>query len=401
MNRTAQSKISFSLLVGVLLVVWCSGCETEPGSGASAEALLGRACAYLWAQQGDDGGWHSPTHGLLRGGQPWTPYVLSALLEAPQEHCPAPARGIARARRFIVQHVDADGVLGVSDPDVMEYPNYATAYALRVLAHLGDPEDAPLRERMEAYLKSQQFTEARGIGPDHPAYGAWGFGERHLAFGTTGHTDLSHTRRILQALRRAGRAAPESDSKARAFLGLIQKDPHDPRLERAGLVEEIMDGGFFASSVTLDVNKSAPVQEVERGLWLFGSYATATCDGILALLAAGAAPEDPSVRSAAAWLRAHPELEYPEGVVQETPEQWHRVLFYYHLAGRAEVYAALGWEGGWRASLVRTLEGRQGKDGSFSNPYGALNKEDDPLLATAMAVQVLGHALTTPGPALP
>jgi hypothetical protein len=50
---------------------------------------------------------------------------------------------------------------------------------------------------------------------------------------------------------------------------------------------------------------------------------------------------------------------------------------------------------------VRTLEGRQGKDGSFSNPYGALNKEDDPLLATAMAVQVLGHALTTPGLALP
>ena len=43
--------------------------------------------------------------------------------------------------------------------------------------------------------------------------------------------------------------------------------------------------------------------------------------------------------------------------------------------------------------MVRALVGKQHDDGSFANPYGAANKENDPLLATAMVVQVLTAAL--------
>ena len=76
-------------------------------------------------------------------------------------------------------------------------------------------------------------------------------------------------------------------------------------------------------------------------------------------------------------------------MAQDHPAQWHRVLFYYHLGVRAEVYAALDELGDWRAAMVRTLSGKQRDDGSFANPYGAPNKEDDPILATALVLRVL------------
>ncbi|MFQ5570758.1 MAG: hypothetical protein ACE5G0_13825, partial [Rhodothermales bacterium] len=141
------------------------------------------------------------------------------------------------------------------------------------------------------------------------------------------------------------------------------------------------------------VNKSAAVAGAPPELPLFDSYATTTCDGLLALLAAGVPPDDERVLAAARWLRVHPTLAYPEGIPENHPAQWHRVLFYYHLAVRAEAYRALGETGSWPDELVQVLGEKQREDGSFSNPYGAPNKEDDPILATALVVQALGNAL--------
>jgi len=179
--------------------------------------------------------------------------------------------------------------------------------------------------------------------------------------------------------------------RAEAFLRWAQKHPSERRIEAAP--PDIYDGGFFASPVVAGVNKSAPTPGAPGDLTLFGSYATATCDGLLALLAAGISRDDERVRAAVRWLRAHPELAYPEGIPQDHPAQWRRVLFYYHLSVRAEVYQRIEEPGPWREEMVRLLAGRQYEDGSFANPYGAANKEDDPLLATAMAVQALTAAL--------
>ena len=359
--------------------------------------MLAAACAFLWTMQGDDGGWHSSTYGLLKGGQAWTPFVLFALLEAPDETCPKSTSDVERALAFIRNHVDDAGALGLADPDVLEYPNYATASALRVFARHGAAADGPLVEKMTAYLRGQQFVEHRGIQPDEVAYGSWGFGEQRLPpRRRTGHIDLSHTRRVLHALHDAGYDDPAAYHHAEAFLRLVQKHPDDPRLRAAGFDSLFYDGGFFASPVVPGVNKSAPVPEAPAGLPLYRSYATATCDGLLALLAAGVDRDDERVQAAIRWLRDHPHLAYPEGIPQDHPAQWHRVLFYYHLHVRAEVYDALAWSGPWRDEMVRALAGKQHDDGSFANPYGAANKEDDPLLATAMVVQTLTAALRGP-----
>lgn len=356
--------------------------------------MLADACAFLWTMQDDDGGWHSATHGLLKGGQAWTPFVLFALLEAPGETCPKPTMNVERALAFIRHHINDAGALGLADPDVLEYPNYATAYALRVFAQHGAAEDGPLVEKMTAYLREQQFVEHRGLEPDEAAYGSWGFGEQILPPGRrTGHVDLSHTRRVLHALHDAGYDDPALYRRAEAFLRFVQKHPADPRLRAAGFDSLLYDGGFFASPVVPGVNKSMPAPGAPEGLPLYQSYTTTTCDGLLALLAAGVDRTDERVQAAIGWLREHPRLDYPEGIPQDHPAQWHRVLFYYHLHVRAEVYDALAWPGPWRDEIARALAGKQHDDGRFFNPYGAANKEDDPLLATAMVVQALSATL--------
>jgi hypothetical protein len=64
-------------------------------------------------------------------------------------------------------------------------------------------------------------------------------------------------------------------------------------------------------------------------------------------------------------------------------------VYYYHLAVRAEVETALGRAGRLRTAIVRELAARQRSDGSFANEANHLMKEDDPLLATALAVVAL------------
>ena len=49
----------------------------------------------------------------------------------------------------------------------------------------------------------------------------------------------------------------------------------------------------------------------------------------------------------------------------------------------------MGYEGPWRQEMLRMISPLQSDDGSFSNPLGAPNKEDDPLLATALAIRGL------------
>ena len=61
-------------------------------------------------------------------------------------------------------------------------------------------------------------------------------------------------------------------------------------------------------------------------------------------------------------------------------------------AGAAACFAALEGPPGWRARLVRAVVAEQRPDGSFRNE-NALQKENDPLIATGFALMALGHSL--------
>jgi hypothetical protein len=347
-------------------------CRAKPADERPlARRLASGAAAWLWSKQAPDGGWHSETYGLLRSGQALTPFVLCALLEA-REVAPAPQRGVERALGFLRGALDAEGRLGLRDPDLLEYPNYATAYALRCFL-LADPAADRLRvARASAYLVEQQYREENGFPAAHAAHGGWGFGGRH-APGVPGHMDLAHTRRALEALAAAGRAGPPVRDRAQAFLRSLQHDdPSDPA----------QHGGFWFSPVVLSANKGLRAGERWR------AYATATCDGLLALLAAGVDPLDPRVVSARLWLARHPALDAVGGIPADQPTPWSPALFHYHLAVRAEVERALGETPRLRDLAAPLLAARVRPDGSFESD-SPLMKEDDPLLATTLALIAL------------
>ena len=387
-----------------LLVALAAGALAAPEetqTAPSARAALARAAGWLWSRQGADGGWHSETYGLLKSGQAFTPFILSFLMVVPQDVAAAPEGGVERALGFIRARVNEAGALGMSDPDFLEYPNYATAFGLVCLVRADAPEDAALRTRMRDYLVSAQYREAQGFERTAYAYGGWGFGGVHPP-GVSGHMDIAHTRHVLAALRAAGGVDAAVFERAQAFLALMQRQPDDPRTHPMPLWGEgeedldaasppPFDGGFYFSPVVLDANKGRLASAPEGGRY-WRSYATATCDGLLALRAAGAGPEDPRVLAARRWLLEHPALDYPAGVPRDQPIDWGAAIHYYHLYVRADAYADTGWPEGAAEALARLLITAQHADGSFQNRRTHLMKEDDPLLATALAVSALSRA---------
>ncbi len=181
--------------------------------------------------------------------------------------------------------------------------------------------------------------------------------------------------------------------KVQRFLAMLQKHPSDTRPQpgaNQGDRRPPYDGGFYASTVTVGLNKGGAVTD-SLGLSYYPSYSTTTCDGVLTLLAAGVPADDERVRRAAEWLSMHTDLTVVQGI-PENPSQWQHVMFYYHLLVRSEANTALGIGGTWPDDMLALLADRQRPDGSFSNPGGAPNKEDDPILATTMVVGTLLNA---------
>lgn len=357
-----------------ILILWLGGCSVSvpPQPLDSVQQMLDHACQYLWSKQAEDGGWHSETHGLLRSGQALTPFVLHALLKATPRLSSQRQEQVELALEFIRNHVNRDGVVGLSDPDIAEYPNYASAFALRCLVAAGDARDRDLIESICRYLRSQQFSDSRGFGREHPVHGAWGFGGPLPLGGSPGHVDLSYTRHVLEALRDADAIDEEIASRAQLFLKRMQRE-----------------GGFYFSPVVEAANKGRTAEDDNGTIYL--PYATATSEGLLALLASGIGPDDPRVLGALEWLDSYPDLAHPGGIPPDHPDQWGKVLFFYHLSIRGEVSMAHARSDLPLEALESLLSARQQSDGSFVNPHGTLMKEDDPILATTLAIVAL-HA---------
>ncbi len=366
------------LILICFIALSCAG-ERE----LTAEELLRASSEYLWSQQHEDGGWHSGTHGIASGGESWTPFVLYHLLLVPDSIYHRDNARVERALANLRSSISSSGVVGNSDPMISDYPNYATSYAARCLVVVDSPADSNLIAKMRTYLVGQQMTELRGFEKADLVYGGWGFGEKNLPPGVPGHVDLSHSRRVAEALSAMG-ADPPVMQNLQLFLETVQRHPN--RYNDASLP---YDGGFFASPVVDGVNKGGFVAATDSTSAYFRSYATATADGILALFAADVDANDQRVQDAYRWLSEHPGFETPSGIPEYSPVPWDDVMFFYHLSSRAEVYRRLAETSDWTSAVTDLLRDKQYPDGHFSNPAGSPNKEDDPLIATTLAVNAL------------
>ena len=336
-------------------------------SDAIRESLC-RAAQYLWARQSSDGGWRSETYGLLASGQSLTPFVLDALLALPYTG----KVGVEKAITFCSRRIDEAGALGRAEPGVPDYPNYATALAVSSLAHAKPANWPKLAAPLVNYLRGQQLTELHGWTRDHPAYGAWGMGDEPRQAPYPGHVDLSMTRHVLQALRAAGVSAEDPCFvKAQVFVERSQNYPYG---------ESIGDGGFFFSTVVLDANKAGTSPDG------FRSYGTATSDGVLSLLACGRKIDDPRITAAHEWMTKHHCADGAAGLDADAQARWREGLRYYYASSASEAFRRLGERPDFE--LTSELVQLQRVDGSWANPE-KLVKEDDPLIATALAIRAL------------
>lgn len=349
-----------------LAVLLGAGCARRPQQPA-----LARAAEYLWKQQATDGGWPSHTYGLLRSGQSLTPFVLEALLQIPDQ----PAGKIDRAIEFIRKNTSPNGALGMMEPALPDYPNYATALAVSAICRAKHPGWQQQIAPMVAYLRRMQFTESTGWKQSDPPYGAWGMGGIDHPPPNPGHVDLSMSRYVIDALHAAG-VSPEDPAFARARIFVERCQNYDPKHP------DDADGGFFFSTTEIETNKAGQVGEH------FRSYGTTTADGILALLAIGRSLEDDRVRAALRWLTSHHRDMAVPGFIGEAYQRWPKGLAFYYAAASTQAFHAL--KAPLNSAVADELERLQRADGSWVNPEN-LVKEDDPLIATAFAVRALAR----------
>jgi hypothetical protein len=347
------------LLNSLAAAATASGAITTGCSPRSGNESLRKAAQYLWSQQSEDGGFHSATYGLLRSGQSLTPFVLVALLDAPDGASSNPRLGVERALAFIKANTNADGALGLMDDSAADYPNYATSLAISAMVKSRSTGYAKVIEPMVAQLRGQQFREANGWKPQDAPYGGWGMGGSIRRPPEAGHVDLSMTRYALEALRLSG--VQTSDPVIRRALAYLERSQNP-------------DGGFYFSPVNPEINKAG--QSGEGG---FTSYGTATADGVLALRAAGVPNEDSRVAKAIRWLRDRHKPDRAPGLYKDTDRDWESGLRFYYAHAISRVLPELPVE----------LPPQAG-DGSFRNS-NSLVKEDDPLIATAFALYALAR----------
>jgi hypothetical protein len=363
------------------------GCGHRPGPAGGAAAIdraLSAGTRALIAAQAPDGTWPSRTYGALKDGGALTPTVLKALAFAPE------AEGSAAARRRGVAHLAA-GPPGQG----LAFPVYTAAEAVIVLTRVEG--HAAARAAWLDLLRSWQLAEDQGWTPSDPAFGAWGDAagpSRKLEGSEEADADLSSTLFALGALRIAG--VPAEDPAIRQALRFVARCQNLPEDGRDG-DPAFDDGGFFLTPTDPVRNKAGVAGTDRNGRIRYHAYGSATADGLRALLRCGLPMGHPRVAAARRWLERHFSPDRNPGIFEPAREAERDATYFYYAWSLAHAFRALGgpMQDGdgkglaWADQLARELVRRQRGDGTWSNRLTA-SKEDDPLVATPLALGALG-----------
>ncbi len=344
---------------------------------ACGEAGVPHTLRWLAAQQADDGLWHSRTYAMLRRGESTTAALALALARLPAPWRQQAAPMLTKALRGLAA---AKAPSPATGPDPVDYPCYTAALRLHTLALLqpeGWRDDAAA---LLTFLREHQLVTTNGWPREAPEFGGFGLGDRRPVFPLGGElVGLSVTTTVLEAVVAAARAGIVVEAavlaEARIFVERCQ------RFGAGGGAGG--DGGFcFAPTTDWRATKAGfDAGNVPR------SYGTATADGARALLALGDDAASPRVAAALRWLAKRgaqfvPGLDDDVGRVMEPSL---RLYWFHSLAGLVRAVPEHPAAPGWREMITRGVAAARRADGSYCG-FGVVMKEDDPLVATALAL---------------
>jgi hypothetical protein len=382
------------LLSFSLALVGCKKAEPPVVAEKPAwEQSFDRGIDYLLSRQSEDGAWRSDVYGHFREGDALTPLVIVALQRAPDSEKTNAAieRGLAWMKKKFVR-VDA-----FIDPEShFAYPVYTSALMVQALCDPRQQGSSNLRLVWAEFLLFYQMTEARGWQPTDPQYGGWGYSgvvpyrPKDGPVPEALEANISATAYALWALRAAGEfpdgerpaefGSTRDGNRAMVFVDRCQNFSNDGG--------EADRGGFFFAPNDPFRNKAG---SVDREAHHFRSYGSATADGMRCLAALG---EDPAKLAAARkWFERHlpgDKQFHNAGLFAEDREPNRDAAHFYCAASLNDlIRAKLLSEGeSIRGQIREDLTRRQLADGSWKNELN-LVREDDPLLATALAVMAL------------
>lgn len=355
------------------------------------DAALQRGVEWLCRQQQGDGGWHSDTYGQMRCGVGNTALTVFALA-----NLPSPRRdqrveqAIDRGLKFLMANLDATGFVRAIDGS-SDYPTYATALTVLALHKHGKGSFwSNQNRRMLRYLLASQQTSRQGWTTKDPEFGGWNHigGADDVQFRMPGEVDLSVTTLALEALATAPQEE-EMQANTDGALRFLSRCQHAATSEGGEAADA---GGFAFFPAATDPRNKAGLLQTGSTSKHARSYGTTTADGWRALRACGLSDADSRVQTATNWLKKHA----TEAIVPGFPDaegvaSFRAGLRYYYAASMARVSgdsSALEIHSASR-ELQRWIVSQQQSDGSWQNPVAVMH-EDDPLIATSLAVIALG-----------
>jgi hypothetical protein len=389
-----MSQLSAHLVV--VLCVWTSvaGAESDLELVAEIDAAVAKGVEFLAAKQSPDGAWRSHTYAPFKEGDALSPLVMTALLRvALDDRAKEPCQ---RGMQYLVKlskrtFEDKDGIRSLA------YPIYTAANTTIALHHYHRPEGEPIRAKWQDAIRDLQFSEKQGWEKD-VRYGGWGYGshvpKQGSPIGPPDEPNLSATRFAVVALSAVG-GNYESDSsirKASAFIArchnyrITDKNRNDAFF----VDDETGDGGFFFLPTDLARNKAGAQKNAPSGI---ASYGSATADGMWAasLSYNRMLLVNYEYERALNWFHKHLDVNQVPGQYSADREGIRNGVYYYYMAALAQGLTLSGispTSKEWAARLRTALLQRQRDDGSWKNEV-VDQREDDPIVATALAIQAL------------
>ena len=334
---------------------------------AAVEAARAKGVNFLRTTQNDDGSWTSQN---LVG---VSAAITAALLDAglgPDD----PA--VAKALKSLEGYAHDDGGVYAEGSN---HKNYETCLALLAFtkANAGGRYAAQIKAA-EGFLKKLQWDEGEGTESADPAYGGAGYGSHQ-------RPDLSNTQFFVEALKQAG-VKEDDPAMKKALLFVSRCQNLESEHNTTPFAAKVDDGGFYYTPAAGGNSQAGPTEN--GGL---RSYASMTYAGLKSMIYAGVERDDPRVKAAYDWARAHYTLK-------ENPGMGEQGLYYYYQTfakaldtmGVERVEDAAGKSHDWRADLAAELIARQKPNGSWVNAADRWY-EGDPNLVTAYTLRALSH----------